>query len=955
MKTLIFRTLFLRPSSSPSPFPRLSLLFLHSGAGDELHRRRHDSFSSSSSSSSTSSLRRQHEEESKSVKVSVWWDFENCHIPAGVNVFRVAHRITSALRSSGIRGPITITAFGDVAQLSRATQEALVATGICLNHVPHSGKNSSDRSFMADLVYWIFENPPPAHFFLISGDKDFANILHRLRMSNYNVLLASPDTATGVLCSAATIMWPWTPLIKGEDFSAKHYNHPPDGLYGSWYGHYKGVLEDPFMEMEQVASSQPDESMELTAKPRAVPKAVVNGIRQALYSYPEGINLSELRTELRRNNVIMDKDFFGYKKFSQLLFSMPNIVKLVPPPPGESQPIVFGTHRRVVEPLKPCHRVSKMDNLDEGAKDCGLTQNGKPLPEASPTIVSDTSSTHKESDAALEEGSFDKTLKTLTGPEPVKVEPTVSSKGADVGNKTDDSTPAQERKADTEDGLFRRIWKSLTGPRVGNSNDENFETVKPEESIGQSKSDVSTSLSSSSTSSNTDKSLTEDKARKEDGVIGVKKGLLSWIARLWRPKKSDAADEEHNSASRSTMNGEPTDTHGKPAKATSNASCQPEGHELFSKSYFWDVMETFLLTSKGSDLISKSRTREELVHGLKKECPWVLKDLKETHLFKLIDLLTTEKRWVEEVSSQMFPFRLAFPPKRKCVPSHARGSNGLSSLFTSKTPQSAIENTVEGKRRLLNREKILSDCHNLVKELMEQYPEGFNISIFKPAFSQRYGYELDYKMLGYPKLVSLLQIMPGVRVESSFVLPVELFWGKPTANGTYPNYLENEKEKDIISKNGESQDNNVEDDGWDTLLGPIADSASHKINKGSEEMTKDASFDEATLSDSDFSDNENQSVKGGEEDSSLVQILDSWYSRKEASVDEQCQGVDGLVDCSTSNNEKEEAIKSADLVKRTVRPNKNYSFVSESGGDKEKLVESILGSLKKAGNSSLHS
>ena len=78
------------------------------------------------------------DEESRAVRVSVWWDFENCHIPNGVNVCRVAPRVSAALRAAGIRGPLSITAFGDVLQLARSSQEALAATGVSISHVPRS-------------------------------------------------------------------------------------------------------------------------------------------------------------------------------------------------------------------------------------------------------------------------------------------------------------------------------------------------------------------------------------------------------------------------------------------------------------------------------------------------------------------------------------------------------------------------------------------------------------------------------------------------------------------------------------------------------------------------------------------------------------------------------------------------------------------------------------------------
>lgn len=58
-------------------------------------------------------------------------------MPCNVNVFKVTQFITAAVRSVGIKGPIQVTAFGDVMQLSRANQEALSSTGINLTHVPN--------------------------------------------------------------------------------------------------------------------------------------------------------------------------------------------------------------------------------------------------------------------------------------------------------------------------------------------------------------------------------------------------------------------------------------------------------------------------------------------------------------------------------------------------------------------------------------------------------------------------------------------------------------------------------------------------------------------------------------------------------------------------------------------------------------------------------------------------
>ncbi|CAF1921870.1 hypothetical protein HID58_049839 [Brassica napus] len=310
----LYKTLFLRLVAHHPPRPISSLAARFS--------------SSSSSSSSQLAPRRahHHEEESRGVKVSVWWDFENCHLPTGANVFRVAQSITAAVRINGIKGPITITALGDVLQLSRTNQEALSATGINLAHVPQGGKNSTDRALITDLMCWVAQNPPPAHLFLISSDRDFSTVLHKLRMSNYNILLAGyEERSLGVLCSAASIMWDWNALLRGNNLAGKCFNQPPDGPYNSWYGHYKTPLLDPF-----AASTKPQELQESSLDTNHVPEEVVREIGLVLSLYPKGVAITELREQLKKRNVTLGEDFYGYKRFSRFLFSMPEILEVVP-------------------------------------------------------------------------------------------------------------------------------------------------------------------------------------------------------------------------------------------------------------------------------------------------------------------------------------------------------------------------------------------------------------------------------------------------------------------------------------------------------------------------------------------------------------------------------------------------------------------------------------------------
>ncbi|KAK9291962.1 hypothetical protein L1049_019914 [Liquidambar formosana] len=65
------------------------------------------------------------------------------------------------------------------------------------------------------MLFWAVDNPAPANYLLISGDRDFSNALHQLRMRRYNILLAQPQKASAPLVAAAKSVWFWTSLLAG--------------------------------------------------------------------------------------------------------------------------------------------------------------------------------------------------------------------------------------------------------------------------------------------------------------------------------------------------------------------------------------------------------------------------------------------------------------------------------------------------------------------------------------------------------------------------------------------------------------------------------------------------------------------------------------------------------------------------------------------------------------------
>ena len=65
------------------------------------------------------------------------------------------------------------------------------------------------------MLFWAVDNAAPANYLLISGDRDFSNALHQLRMRRYNILLAQPQKASAPLLAAAKSVWLWTSLLAG--------------------------------------------------------------------------------------------------------------------------------------------------------------------------------------------------------------------------------------------------------------------------------------------------------------------------------------------------------------------------------------------------------------------------------------------------------------------------------------------------------------------------------------------------------------------------------------------------------------------------------------------------------------------------------------------------------------------------------------------------------------------
>lgn len=262
-------------------------------------------------------------------EVAVFWDLNDCTVPDELDPYRVGPNIVLALRVSGFNGPIVIKAYGNTRQFNEHDLlQALIATGVDLHHVPGGQKDSNNR-MLVDLLLWVRQRSPPAHMFLISGDKDFSSVLHKLLMRGYNVLWAYPHGGMSpVLLNAASKVWAWDGIVKGIGLLAKScINGTPinSGRWKSFKNVSQGCLtprnkQDCHPQVEDKSEiSFHEKKKRLHAVPQEVVEQVINIVRMK----PKGFTVGGFKRQIGRSNLILDKSLYGHKDLLSFLLSIP--------------------------------------------------------------------------------------------------------------------------------------------------------------------------------------------------------------------------------------------------------------------------------------------------------------------------------------------------------------------------------------------------------------------------------------------------------------------------------------------------------------------------------------------------------------------------------------------------------------------------------------------------------
>ncbi|KAK2999463.1 hypothetical protein RJ639_022599 [Escallonia herrerae] len=519
-------------------------------------------------------------------------------------------------------------------------------------------------------------------------------------MNNYNILLASPDNAPGVLCSASSIMWQWNALVKGENLTGKHFNQPPDGPYGSWYGHYKAPLEDPFASTEAPACPRVEEQSESIAEPKfcPVPMVVMKQILKILKACPKGISITDFRSELGKSNIQTEANgqFFLRGAASKV------------PEPGESSPgISTGCTTNTGDPAEPAPALSP--KINDGDASCRSTVHEKP------STSLDAKVNAKEPIKKVQGTSKRREDKAPKVPDPPPIFDNMSKAEA-MGSHMH---PVDNQEPISEVGFFSRVWRKWFGGK--DSSSEQKTCGKPE--------------NCSMLSQKPEKSKETNEKFVKSAPSRADQEIINWC-KFWRSRemRENPSEEEES-------------------RKGNQIDIDAEKQEIFTRESFWNDVASFIQAPKGSNLVFQSRTRKQMAENLQKQGPAVLITLSQNDLLHLVDLLISDKKWVEECPLQTFPFKVIHAAAKSSF-SNASSSNGLSSLFNGTSLQSSSRIVPEsGKQRLQNpshvevsplaidkelssksRGEILADCQKLVDGILKEYPEGFNTASFRKLF-----------------------------------------------------------------------------------------------------------------------------------------------------------------------------------------------------------------------------
>ncbi|KAI0747887.1 NYN domain-containing protein [Daedaleopsis nitida] len=147
-----------------------------------------------------------------SASVAVFWDYENCALPALEPSYTIVNRIRRLAHQFGsVKSFKAYLEYPEQSSLkSLALRSELQSCGVSLIDCPHNGrKEVADKMMMIDMMAFAIDTPAPATIILISGDRDFVYAVSVLALRQYQVVVLAPRAAHSSLKAQASAVYHW--------------------------------------------------------------------------------------------------------------------------------------------------------------------------------------------------------------------------------------------------------------------------------------------------------------------------------------------------------------------------------------------------------------------------------------------------------------------------------------------------------------------------------------------------------------------------------------------------------------------------------------------------------------------------------------------------------------------------------------------------------------------------
>lgn len=148
--------------------------------------------------------------------IVVYWDVENCMVPAGCDPYTIRDRISRFLRQLGYEGYIRIIAVAaNIDRIPLFVRQGLHWSGIRFHHLHTHRKQASDIDIKRRIRQWMRYVRGPRNLLLISGDGGFASTLMDVEIHSHNTMVAyNEHSVSGLISYVGYSQFAWRELLQ---------------------------------------------------------------------------------------------------------------------------------------------------------------------------------------------------------------------------------------------------------------------------------------------------------------------------------------------------------------------------------------------------------------------------------------------------------------------------------------------------------------------------------------------------------------------------------------------------------------------------------------------------------------------------------------------------------------------------------------------------------------------